>query len=380
MIRKILPGIGLFIIVIVGAAAYLMYRYESKLNREAAQQLKKLQPRVTTGDGEFTKRAFYTSSDLGEITQILVGWPAGREGAALTLVGKNGVHFLDAKAALKKKITFSQPLAAPLEVVRLDTSGDYGFLTRDQSWAVDAILFDKSGKEVWKYPGGVMNGVDDSTAGEVGEDRESTFVIGFNGRGGLVAVNSNGKKIWQKPEGNVWHIETLDIKGDGQREILHTNARGELLVRTETGEAIAHYLPGYYVSYFSLTRWANETQPTHVLVPTKESKQGCCKNVLLVLDSTGKTVADWDAPEGDWIHRTKGTSVHQGKTAALYAVLQTGLLPRSLLSVLNSDGKIIYQEVLGDRCLAMNTIPGAAADRLLIGCTNAVREYSRSQH
>lgn len=376
MIRKILLGVGLFIVAVIGAATYLMHRYESKLNQEAREQLKRLTPRVIKGGGEFTKRAFYTASDLGEITQILVGWPAGREGAALTLVGKNGVHFLDANAALKKQITFSKPLTAPLEVVQLDTNGDYGFLTRDQSWAVDVILFDKSGNEVWKYPVGIMNGVDDSTVGEVGEDGESTFVVGFNGGSGLVAVNSNGKKIWQKPESNVWHVETLDIKGDGHREIVHTNARGELLVRAATGEVIAHYLPGYYVSHFSLTRWADEIQPTHVLVPTKENKQGCCKNVLLVVDTTGKTVADWDSPEGDWIHRIKGTSVQQRKNAALYAVLQTGLLPRSLLSVFNSEGKITYQEVLGDRCLAMYTIPGEFADRLLVGCANVVWEYS----
>jgi len=376
MLRKIVLGIALLIVAVIGMGLYLMHRYESKWEQESREQLQKLEPRVITGDREFTKKVFYAGSDdLGEVLQILVGWPADREAAALTLLGGKKVDFLDANAGLKKQISFSKFIGCPLQAVQLDAGGDYGFLTRDQSWAVNVVLFDKSGREVWNYPGG-LNGVDDSTVGEVGTDGKSTVVVGFNGGGGLVLVNSQGKKIWEKPESNVWHVETLDIKGDGHREILNTNAGGQLLVRNATGEVIAQYLPGYYVSHFSLTRWGNESQPTHILVPTKQNKEGCCKKVLLVLDAEGNSVASLDAPEGEWIHKTNGTPVQQKNNAALYAVLQTGTLPRSLLSIYNSDGKITYQEILGDRCLAINTMPGDLADRLLIGCGSSVWEYS----
>jgi len=376
MWRKILVGIVLLIVAAIGAGLYFMHRYVSRLERESREQLQKLKPMVIAGEGEFKKRLFYAGSNLGEVTEILVGWPADREGAALTVLGKQGVHFLDANAGLKKQIGFSKYIACPLEVIRLDRTGEYGFLTRDQSWATNVILFDKTGQEVWNYPGGFMNGVDDSTAGEPGEDGKSTAVVGFNGGGGLVLVNAQGTKLWQKAESNVWHVETLDIKRDGHREILHTNARGELVVRSASGEVVAHYLPGYYISYFSLTRWGNEPQPTHVLVPTQQSKEGCCKNVLMVLDATGKIVASMDAPEGEWIHRANGTPLRQEKKADFYAVLQTGLLARSLLSIYNGEGKVTYQEVLGDRCLALNTMSGESADRLLIGCTGSVWVYS----
>ena len=291
MLRKIVLGVALLIVAVIGVGLYLMHRYESKWQQESREQLRKLEPRVITGDREFTKKVFYAGSDdLGEVKQILVGWPANREAAALTLLGGKKVDFLDANARLKKQISFSKFIACPLQAVQLDEGGDYGFLTRDQSWAVNVILFDKSGREVWNYPGGAMNGgVDDSTVGEVGPDGKSTVVVGFNGGGGLVLVNSQGKKVWEKPESNVWHVETLDIKRDGHREILNTNAGGQLLVRNATGEVLAQYLPGYYVSHFSLTRWGNESQPTHILVPTKQNKEGCCKKVLLVLDAEGKT-------------------------------------------------------------------------------------------
>jgi hypothetical protein len=88
-------------------------------------------------------------------------------------------------------------------------------------------------------------------------------------------------------------------------------------------------------------------QASHILVPTSVKSEGCCKPVFLVLDARGNTVATLNAPHGDWIHRTKGTPVRYGKNAELYAVLQTGTLPRSMLSLYNYEGQITYQEVLG---------------------------------
>ncbi len=40
---------------------------------------------------------------------------------------------------------------------------------------------------------------------------------------------------WKKDEGNVWHIEMLDIKGDGHDKIIHSDAKGNLLVRDAQG-------------------------------------------------------------------------------------------------------------------------------------------------
>jgi hypothetical protein len=136
VLRRIFLGIGLLIVSVIGVGLYLMHRYESKWEQESREQLQKLEPRVITGDREFTKKVFYVGADLGEVTQILVGWPAGREAAALTLLGKRRVDFLDANAGLKKQISFSKFIASPLQAVQLDAGGDYGFLTRDQSWAV----------------------------------------------------------------------------------------------------------------------------------------------------------------------------------------------------------------------------------------------------
>lgn len=380
MLRKILIGVALLIIVLVGVGIYLIHRLNSEMAQNSREALQKLQPRVIAGAGQFDKSSFYAGSNLGEITQILVGWPADREGAALTVVGNKGADFLDVRAGLKMQIQFSRYVPCLVEAVRLDASGDYGFLTRDQSWAVDVVLFDKTGQERWSYPGGVLTGIDDSVMGDLGGDGNSKVVIGFNGNGGLVVLDGDGKKLWKKGEGNVWHVETLDIRGDGRREILHSNAQGQLLVREASGEVIAHYLPNHYVSYFALTRWGAESQPSHILVPTKETGDQCCKPVFLVLDAEGRIVTHLDASLGDLMHEVEGTPVRYSRNVEYYAVLQSKeSLKRSVLSLYDHEGQIAYQEVLGDYCLGITALPGEVRDRLLIGCSGKVWEYSAAR-
>lgn len=376
MAKKILIAIAILLLIVASTGIYLIHRYDSVTERDAAEDLQKLQPRVITGDGQFKKAAFYAGSNLGAITQILAGWPASREGATLTIIGNEGAHFLDSNAQLKAAIRFSRYVRCEVEAVRLNETGDYGFLTRHQSWVADAILFDKAGPEIWRYPSGIAKSIDDSAMGDIGSDGKSRVVIGFNGHGGVVLTDISGKKIWQKTDGNVWHVETLDTRGDGHREILNSNARGQLLVRDANGDVLAHYLSGQYVSDFSLTRWGRESQPTHILIPGKADAGSCCRPIFLVLDAGGKTVATLDAPPGDWIHRTKGTSVNYGKGAEFYAVLQTGVLHRSVLSFYDHEGGIAYQEVLDDNCLGITSLPRNSTDRLLVGCKGKVWEYS----
>ena len=75
MLRKIVLGIAVLIVALIGAGLYFMHKYESQLEQESREQLQKLVPRVITGDQNFTKKVFYESSDLGEVTEILVGCP-----------------------------------------------------------------------------------------------------------------------------------------------------------------------------------------------------------------------------------------------------------------------------------------------------------------
>jgi hypothetical protein len=376
MWRKALIALGLCVVLLAAVGIYSFSRLESQFERRTKEQQKKLQPRVTTGEHLFEKRVFYMGQGLGEVAQVLSGWPADREGAFLTVVGNEGVHFLDESGILKKQIRFSKAVFSPIETARLDASGDYGFLTRDQSWATAVILFDKLGQERWGFSGSILDGVDDSSSGDLQGNGKSEVVVGLNGAGGLVLLDEEGKKIWRQPEGNVWHVEILDTKGDGHKEILHSNARGQLLVRNAMGDVIAHYVPDCYISFFALTRWGEESQASHILVPSGDCHNGHSQQVLLVLDAGGKTLAQFDLPFSDLMGQVRGTRVSFAKGAEFYAVLQSSrVLRRSIFTLYTKDSGVAYREVIEDSCLGIAAAPRETADRLLVGCTNKIWEY-----
>jgi hypothetical protein len=377
MLRKILIASGLLALTLIAAGVYLVHRIDSQLAQDSRGKLAKLEPRVVTGTERFKKSVFYKAVGIGAVTEILSGWPAAREGSALTVVGNLGAHFLDRSGLLKKQVRFSKDFRCVVNVARLNSSGEYGFLTRDESWASDATLLDKRGQVSWNYHGSIAKAIDDSVADDIDGKGQFQVVIGFNGGAGILLLDNEGKKIWQKPDGNVWHVETLDINGDGRKEILHSNVRGQLLVRDGNGEIIAHYLPDHYVTDFALTRWGAESQASHILIPSKESHDGCCEPVVLVLDARGNATARFDSPLGDLMNGTHGTPVHFSREAPYYAVLQTnGPLNRSMLFIYDAEEKLAYQEILGDMCFAIASMPEKKGDRLLVGCSGGILEYS----
>jgi hypothetical protein len=192
-----------------------------------------------------------------------------------------------------------------------------------------------------------------------------------------VLLDSQGKRVWARKDIDVWHVEMLDIHGDGHQEILHSNARGQLLVRDGNGQVIARYLPNYNVSYFTLTRWGDESRPTHLLIPVSESRDGCCKPYLIVADRSGRTVADLELPSGNLLHTFNATPVQFAQAGRLFAVLG-GNSPadRSILYLYRPDGGIAYEEILGESCLGIAALPRKNGDQLLVGCSGRVWSYS----
>jgi hypothetical protein len=379
MLRKILIGLAIFLLLLVTAGAFLYYKLQPSIREaeaRAEEEQKILQPRLLKGEGTFVKRAFYASEGLGSISQILMGWPADHEGAEMVVVGSQGSDFVNLSGQIKKQVRFSIEQRCPVSVARIDPTGEYGYLTRDESWAVPATLFDKDGRVSWRSKGS-WPGIDDSVPGDVYGDKKLSVVIGFNGGGGLVLLDGQGKTLWKKDESNVWHVETLDTNGDGREEILHSNSKGQLLVRNANGDVIAQYLPGSYVSGFALTRWAEEPRPTHILVPTTVGREGCCKPVFFVLDVNGKTVAELESPLGDLLNRSAATPIRFGKGAEYFAVLQNSFAKeRSMLLLYDKNGQIAYQEILGESCHGMAALPTKDGERLLVGCAAKIWEYS----
>lgn len=378
MLRKILAGLGFLVLLLVVAVLLLYLKFRPSIRAaeaRSAEQDKMLLPRVVIGEGEFKKHAFYIGNGLGNISQVRVGWPASREGADIAVVGSQGADFITVAGEFKKQVRFSIEQRAPIEVVRIDSTGDYGYLTRNESWAVPVTLFDKAGNVSWRSQKN-WPGVNDSASGDINGDGKLSVVVGFNGAGGIILLNADGKESWKRDDGNVWQVETLDINGDGHDEIIHSNARGQLLVRDGNGNVVATYLPCVYVSHFSLIRWGKEVNPTHILVPISQS-DATSKPALVILDAHGEKVKELDSPMGDLFDRFNAIPI-QFRDGAEYSVVLDALFwkNRSMLLVYDEKGHIVYQEILADSCMGMAALRKKDVENLLLGCSAKVWEFS----
>jgi hypothetical protein len=381
MLRRILIGFAIVLILLAGSAAYLYHKFAPSIREAEARakiENKLLTPRIVAGGGSFERSVFYTGNGIGNISQILLGWPADREGAEISVVGSQGADFIDSTGQVKKEVRFAIEQRCPVAIARLDSTGNYGFLTRDESWAVPATFFDNEGQVSWRSTGS-WPGVDDSTSGDISGDGHLSVVVGLNGGGGVMLLDGQGKQIWTKKESNVWHVEMLDTSGDGHEEILHSDARGQLLVRNAAGDVVARYLQRFYVSDFALTRWGKEPRQTHILVPISEGQDGCCKPHLIVLDRDGKELAELESPMGDLFHRLSATPIQFAKGAEYFAVLEDDSpKDRSMLVLYGPDGSIAYQEILGEACLGVAALPTKNGEQLLVGCAARIWAYSQA--
>ena len=358
----------LFVLLTVACQAF----YQLQKASQMPPALERAQ--VLAGADRYEKRAFFSGAGLGDISDISVGWPADRESAALVLVGNQGAHFLTAGGSSKKYAGFSRAGFCPMQVVRLDQEGNFGFLTRDQSWASDVVLYDRDGRKLWNYSG--FWGVDDSAAGFLNGADGPVFVVGLNGAGGVRLLNRDGQEIWRQAGANIWHVEIMDASGNSAGKILHTNARGELLARNDRGQVTAQYAVGGYVSAFALVRWGMEAHPTHLLFAPRPVTTHPGNPQFRVLDGNGEPVADFDAPLSDLLRTVSGSSISFKKGAATFAALQGDRAKqRALLYLFDERGQMVYQEILAEACRGIAALPGETGETLLVGCNNKVWEY-----
>jgi hypothetical protein len=335
--------------------------------------------RVLLGSNWVDKKVFYRGNGMGEVSQILMGWPADREGADLMVAGNKGVQFLDLGGHMIKAINFSERFFSPVQVVQLDESGNFGFLTRDESWSGPVLLFDKQGQEIWSYGSRFFSGADDSVAGDIDGDGRPEFAVAHTPK--IHLINRDGREIWTSHDLNIWHLELLPASAGEPGKILHSNAGGELVIQDSQGREMGKYLPGRYVGQFAITRWGTEKRATHILAPNEiASKTDPRRREFFVLDSYGEIVTHFESPRGALLSHLAGTPVSFSDNNSYYALLQSYRpAHRSMLSLFDERSHLAYQEILGENCVAVASAPGKSHEALLVGCEDKIFSYSSSQ-
>lgn len=376
MNRKLLIALSVGLLLLTVPIAYFVRLIIRSMppSYEVPAELRK--PRVVTGNNLFGKSIFYRGTGIGEISQILIGWPADREGAELVVAGNRGAQFLDLDGHLRKAIHFSESFFSPLQIVRLDASGNFGFLTRDESWSGPVLLFDNLGQEIWSYGSHIFSGADDSVAGDINGDGKLEFVVARNDK--IDVISRDGHELWTSHDLNIWHLELLPAFDNEQAEILHSNAGGELIVQDPKGHEVARYLPGGYVGEFAITRWGAETQPTHILAPNEiKNEADPLRREFFILDPHGKIVSHFESPLGALLPRLKGTPVSFRGENSYYSLLQSySPANRSLLSLFDGKSHLVYEEILDANCGAVASVLQGSNELLLVGCEDKIWAYA----
>jgi len=356
-------GMALLLVLAGVAGLYAWRHYIGPLASHRLEMPSSLKTAGVEKGGELlSKDVFWEGSGVGTVTDIAVG-----EQGNTVIAGSRGAVFVD-DSKVASPVAFAGR-ADHVDVIDVEGDGVCEFMNRG-SWAVPASLIDHQGKTVWRYGEGTP-GVDDMAAGDIDGDGELEFTVGFNGGGGVHLVETDGQKVWRQSDSNVWHVEMVDTNDDGQLEIVHSNAGGEMKVRDGQGNVIQRSRPPAYFSGFSLCRWPGKKHREYALL----SEEG----TIWVLDFDGKPAAELEAPDCGRLGHARGTPVRlkPGEGEYFAVVVEFRSREKSIVYVYSSDEELVYQEVLSEACASVAAMSSdeSGAERLLVGGEGKVWEY-----
>lgn len=370
--KKVLIGcsisLGIFLLLIA-VCGFFAYRYfilplcSSRL--EMPEEL--AEPGIILSSNFISKELFFQDSRLSVISDIVYGELDSSPGFEIGIASSKGAVFLDFDSKIKLVTLFNSP-ADHVDFFDVDSDGVYEFINRG-SWCVDASLIDHQGNVVWTYGG--TPGVDDMSAGDMDLDGVADFVVGFNGGGGVHLVDINGKKTWKQSDGNVWHVEFVDIDGDGKLEIIHSNAAGQLTVRDRQGNVINRTKPAPYFSDFSICRWPTQDDREYALLAEDDT--------IWLFDFNGKSIKQYSAPKCGSLGGARGIAFTIGKLSGYFAVIVNfSNWKKAILYIYTPQGQLEYQEILPEASAAIATVKldSSGKDVLLIGGNGRVWKYS----
>jgi hypothetical protein len=368
-VTKIVTILGGAFVVMVAASIFVafhvvqMFVPDTRIQEPAEFATAK----ITTGAADFGRSIFYREDDLGEITELRYEAIGPGPLLQLAIVGTGGGVFLSADRVTSRKFRFSSQ--EPLESVVLaePVNADEPLFLSHGSWSSPVILYDSSGLRLWHYDG--TFGVDDAAAGDLEGDGKMKVAVGMNGAGGIHLLDADGREIWSRPDGNVWHVEILAGASGAPGRILNSNARGQLVLRDSEGKVIRRADLDTYTSNFTLVRWGDDRSATCVVVAGPYD--------VYVYTPEGRPIASFHAPGPTLYDDIRATNVRFSPGSTDFAVLRNyGRWNRSVLSINGAQGVLVYREILDDTCDSLAAFPDRGNETLLVGCGGKVWQYA----
>lgn len=317
---------------------------------------------VIKGSGLLSRSTFLTDPRVGYVTDIAQGKFDRGRGSEIAIAGTAGAAFVGTDGSAKAFTAFSETFDR-VNIIDVEGDGDCEFLDRG-GWTSPAKLVDHKGKTEWWHG----NSVDDTAFGDIDGDGKLEFAVGYNGGGGVTLLNAQGKELWNKPDGNVWHVEMTDTNSDGKPEIVHSNAGGVLTVRNALGDVVSQSHPAEYFAFFSLCRWPASTDPTYCLLAGERA--------IWLFGFDGSTVARFSVPASNRLGNAVGTPVKlkNGGPDYLAVLVSYAQWKRSILYLFDSKKALVYEEVFSARCESIAA--STASNSFLVGCEGKVLRYS----
>ncbi len=240
------------------------------------------------------------------------------------------------------------------------------FLSRG-SWGRPGFLADARGKKLWTES--QESGVNDTAFGAIGKPAKTMFVVGYNGGGGVSLLDAGGAKLWNQPDGNVWHVEVMQEKS-APAKIIHSNAGGVITVRDESGNIVNRSKAPFYFDHFSLCEYPKHSGKQFLVSSTD--------GYLWLLRTDGSTEKKLVAPIDERFNlaRTIPISFGGNHVDCLATVVSWSLWKRSVLYVHSSTGELIYQEIFPAEYPSLAALAGAgASETLMVGGRNKMVRY-----
>jgi hypothetical protein len=315
------------------------------------------------------KKIFAESASFGDVTDLALIQKAD----SVAVAGSTSAAILSKSGEIRSSVKYDAP-AARVNLIPVDSEeGKFRYLNRGQ-WAFTSSLFDSDGKTLWTAKRG--DGVDDTAYGCLSDNARGKFVIGYNGGGGVSLLDQEGKELWVKPDGNVWHVEITSPHEPNVARIVHSNAAGQITVRDGSGAVVHRAEAPFYFSNFSLCRWPHRTDDQCLL----SSEQGS----IWLLDLHGKVINSFSVPVTGTFGESHGTlaRLDPSKPDCLATVTSWQLWNRSMLCVHTQSGELLYEEVLPERCTSILAMSDGDSkpEALLVGGSGRIWKYMISGH